>query len=82
MKRTYILHIKTPKGVKRYDTANKSRFFNHTRLINWEIKVLRVYLKVSDGKREDHRGKMVEFYNDGMYTDKHNFLLAFRAFTE
>ena len=82
MKRTYILHIKTPRGVKRYDSANKRRFFHHTRLINWEIGSIQVYLKVSDGKREDHRGKMVEFFNDGDYSNKHDFNKALVAFCE
>ena len=78
----YALRIKTPKGVKRRTTKSRRRFLYYTRLIPWQIKDLKVYLKVSDGLQKDHRGKMVEFYNDGDYINKKDFDLALNAFLE
>lgn len=77
-----ILHVKTPKGIKRHDTSKIRRFLHYTKLINWQNKNLRVYLKVTYGKQRDHRNKLVQFYNDGDYETKDDFARAIRAFLE
>jgi len=77
-----ILKVFGGKEVKRYESANKRRFFNHTRRINWKIGQIKVYLKVIYGKDKDHKGRIQTFYNDGFYTDKAEFTKALNAFFE
>lgn len=80
--RRFILHVKTPKGVKRYDTGKIRRFLRYTKLINWQNTNLQVYLKVTYEKQRDHRNKLVQFYNDGDYESRDDFARALLAFFE
>jgi hypothetical protein len=41
-----------------------------------------IYIKVIYGRHLDAFGKMVEFYNDGIYDTKQDIREAFAAFTE
>ena len=83
MRRTFILKVVVEGRIAlRRDTGKIQRFLHLTRLINWQDKGLRVYLKVSNGKDKDHTGKLVEFYNDGWYENKEDFDLAYQAFIE
>jgi hypothetical protein len=78
---TFILHVKYPKEIRKYDTANKRRFLYYTRLIKWNL-TPSVTLRVTYGHQLDHRGKRVLFQNEGIYNNKHDFNLALEAFTE
>ncbi|KKQ92219.1 MAG: hypothetical protein UT17_C0003G0242 [Candidatus Woesebacteria bacterium GW2011_GWB1_39_10] len=66
----------------KYRTGKKRLFLKKARLINWRIKGLKVYLKVSYGKSFDNFGKFTDFWNDGDYTSRGSFWLAFNVFTE
>jgi hypothetical protein len=79
----YILRIyKKGKMCRRLETANKRRFFNQTGTIPWQNRCLKVYLKVIYGKFIDNFGKKTLFMNEGDYTNKKDFMLALKAFTE
>lgn len=78
---TYKL-IKNSKEVERLRTHSKRLFLSRLRTIKWTTHLLRVYLRVSYGKRIDVFGKLVTFYNDGVYENKKDLWLAFNAFTE
>ena len=66
---------------ERYETTSIRRFTTHVASIKWENHPS-VYLRVSYGMQKDPRGKMRTFYNDGDYSDKHEFMEALRAFLE
>lgn len=57
-------------------------FLQKARLINWLELNLVVYLKVSYGMYKDNFGNISIFYNDGIYKNKNDFWLAFKAFTD
>lgn len=81
--KNYILKvIKNRKSIDIYRSHSKKRFCTHLATINWQLKPLKVYLRVSYGKHTDCFGKLVTFYNDGWYETKNDFWLAFNAFTE
>lgn len=61
--------------------SSKVSFINKLASLKWD-KTPKVYIKVSYGFHKDNRGKMQEFYNDGVYTNKHDLSLARRAFME
>lgn len=65
----------------RVQTHSLRRFTKHLRTINWQNRPS-VYLRVSYGKKEDCFGKISDFWNDGMYCNEKDFLLAFEAFKE
>jgi hypothetical protein len=77
-KRNYTIIV----NGKRYESSHIRRFLNHVRTIKWEIGHPRVYLRVSYGMKENHQGKRKTFYNDGSYTEKHEFNQALKAFLE
>lgn len=70
------------KQVEICHSHSKRHFCTRLALINWHLNHLKVYLRVSYGKRMDNFGKLVTFYNDGWYENKKDFWLAFDAFTE
>ena len=81
--REYWLYFKdNAKKVVRVYTRNKLRFFNKVRALTSENFMLGVRLKISYGKKVDNFGKNVEFINEGIYKNKKDFDLAFKAFTE
>jgi len=74
--------VKNGKTIDRCQTHSKRRFLNRLRTINWEDKLLKVYLRVSYGKHEDVWGKFSSFYNDGWYENEEDLWLAFNTFSE
>jgi hypothetical protein len=67
------------KEVERYQTHFKRRFYNRIRTIKWDCSY---YLKVSYGKLLSNSGKYENFWNDGLYDNKKDLMLALNAFTE
>lgn len=63
-------------------THKLRRFLKKIRSIKWQNSSIFVYLKVDYGKFIDNFGKRTTFYNDGEYTNKENFWMAFNAFME
>jgi len=63
-------------------THSKRRFLNHLRTIKWQYKGIKVYIRVSYGKKVDVFGKLSTFYNDGLYENKEDLWSAFNAFKE
>lgn len=70
------------KVIQRIQTHSLRRFLRHLRTINWQKPQSHIYLKVSYGKQEDCHGKMITFYNDGVYENKNDLQIAFNAFIE
>lgn len=68
---SYILHVKYQNKVVRADTGKKRRFLHHIASVNWKL-CPSVYLRVN--YKHGH--------NDGDYTNRHDLVQAFRAFTE
>lgn len=64
--------------VGRYIAGTLGRFLSRIRTVPYD----RIDIWVSYGKREDCFGKVVEFTNEGSYTNKHDAEKAFRAFCE
>ncbi|MDO8570003.1 MAG: hypothetical protein Q7R97_00260 [Candidatus Daviesbacteria bacterium] len=74
--------VKNGKIIDRCQTHSKRRFYNKLRTINWQNKPLKVYLRISYGKRECNLGCLCSFYNDGEYETKQDLMKALEAFTE
>lgn len=74
--------IKNGKTIDRCQTHSKRRFYNRIRTINWQDSPLKVYLRVSYGKRECNLGCICNFYNDGEYDTLQDLMEALEAFTE
>ena len=64
--------------VKRYRSGTKRRFMFHLT----HDKFSKAIVRVEYGKEKDNFGKMVMFFNEGEYTNKHDALQALRAFCE
>ena len=63
-------------------THSIRRFRNKIGTINWKLRGIKVYLRVSGGKEQDVFGKRVSFYNDGWFENKKDLLSALKAFVE
>lgn len=74
--------IKDDKTIDRCQTHSKRRFSNKLATINWQNSPLKVYLRISYGRKECNRGCICSFYNDGEYETKQELLEAFTVFTE
>jgi len=74
--------IKDGKTIDRCQTHSKRRFSNKLGTINWQNSPLKVYLRVSYGRRECNLGCVCNFYNDGEYKTKGDLLFALYAFAE
>lgn len=74
--------IRNGKEIERYESHSKRSFYNKIRMINWEKPYPSVYLRVSYGKLLASSGKYENFWNDGVYNNGADLLLAFNAFTE
>lgn len=59
--------------VNKYHTKSKRLFLKNLRTINWQLRGLKVLLKV---------GYSGGFINEGVYETKKDLWWAFRAFTE
>lgn len=82
-KLNFLLKVFFPSGeVQRYETASYRPFLNQIRTINWQGSPLKVYLRVSYGKRECVHGCPCSFYNDGFYENSSDLLSAFYCFVE
>jgi len=63
-----------------YRSSNlRSFFLRLSRLVSSQ-KSFPIYLRVSYGRSRDCFNRLVEFYNDGDYTNKKDLMHAFRAF--
>lgn len=74
--------IKDGQLVQGVRTHSKRRFLNRIRMINWQNNPLKVYLRVSYGKKICSKGCLCSFYNDGWYDNKTDLWQAVSAFTE
>lgn len=68
------------KVVQMVRTHSLRVFLNRTRTYKWQESNFEVYLKVGYPKRENNFGKVVEFCNEGTYTNKVDFAQAANAF--
>jgi hypothetical protein len=88
---TQVKTIKYPFYVTEYYTNGKIHqkmvisgrkiSYRINRMLDWE-KIKKVYLKILYGYDIDNYGHRKLFYNDGDYTNKKDFNLAFIAFSE
>ena len=74
--------VKNGKTIQRCQTHSRRRFHNRVGTINWQNKPLKVHLRVNYGQYLCNRGCVCGFYNDGLYENKQDLLLAFAAFME
>lgn len=74
--------LKNGKTIDRCQTHSKRRFYNRIRMINWRNSPIKVYLRVSYGKKKCIKGCLCTFYNDGWYNNENNLMWAFNAFSE
>ena len=82
-KKNYTFRVfEDGKMVKRCSTHSRRRFLYHIGTINWQLRGLRVSLRVSYGKHKDAFNKMSDFLNEGDYFSKEDLLQAFEAFDE
>ena len=81
MKFTFIVY-KNGKPIQKCSTHKLRRFIHRMKLINWQNTNLKIYLKISYGEFKNNTNKLQTFYNDGFYTNKQDYDLAFRAFLE
>lgn len=68
--------------VQKVRTYRKRRILKIIRSTKWQDPSFSRYFKVDYGKRHDVYGKLVNFYNDGTYNNKRDFLSAAEAFME
>lgn len=68
--------------VNRLETSSIRRFLTHTRSINWQKSIRKVYLRVYYGKHKDVFGKTAQFINEGEYASKRDFDRSLKAFLE
>lgn len=73
--------LKNEKKVDKIRTHSLRLFTTHLRMINWKNNPT-VYLRVSYGKKLNHKNKLETFYNDGWYYDRQELLGAFKAFND
>ena len=79
----YSLKVyKNGRMVKKRVTHFYGSFLKSLALVNWQLRGQKYYLRVAYGKRRDNYGKMTDFYNDGEYCNKKDFMFALRAFRE
>ena len=74
--------INNGKVIDRCQTHSKRRFYNKIRTIKWGNRHVSVYVRVSYGKHLSSRNKLEPFWNDGVYKNKKDLMLALGAFTE
>lgn len=80
--KNYTLKIlKNGEKVDEIRTHSIRLFSAHLRTIKW-INNPSVYLRVSYGKKLNHRNQLETFYNDGWYETKQDLQEAFKAFNE
>jgi len=68
--------------IKVSTSKNSRKLVNKLALVNFENGQIKVYLRLTYGIGKDTRGKMVQFYNDGWYDDRHLLMEALTAFRE
>lgn len=71
----------TGEKVDEIRTHSKRLFTTHLRTIKWQNNPS-VYLRVSYGKKLNHKNTLVTFFNDGWYETKQDLHEAFIAFNE
>lgn len=74
--------LENNKVVQRLETRSIRCLYNKIRTINWIKPYSSVYLRVGYGKLLASSGKYENFWNDGVYNNKKDFILALNAFTE
>ena len=74
--------LKRGKIAQRYESSHLRRFCAVVKALSFKKHDIKVHLRVSYGRHLDNFGKMVEFWNDGVYDTRKDFLLAFNAFRE
>ncbi len=70
------MYLKNGKINKYLSSVAIRRILSRISLLKFE----KVYVRVEYGKKENHLGKKVDFYNDGFYTDKKEAANAIRDF--
>lgn len=79
----FLLKVLFPSGeIQRYETTAYRPFLHQIRTLNWQSSPLKVYLRVSYGKRECTKGCLCSFYNDGFYDNPSDLLEVFYSFVE
>ena len=74
--------IKNGRVVGNVRIHSKRLFLRRLRSINWGSGAPSVYLRVSYGKRVNNFGRLITFYNDGIYKNNEDLWGAFNAFIE
>lgn len=79
----YILKVLDGRRiVRRVQTDNRRVFAQKLASLRHKSRAEKWYLRVNYGKRKDNFGKLVDFYNDGDYTNKKQLVQAYKAFIE
>jgi hypothetical protein len=82
-KLNFVLKVtENGKVVDMYRSRSIRRFYNKIRTIKWQKPHCSYYLKISCGKLLSNFGKYENFWNDGVYYNEADFMLALNAFTE
>lgn len=68
--------------VERSSTHSKTRFTIRLNLIIFKTSNLEVYIGVYYGIHKSAYNKKVAFKNEGIYTNKKDLMLAYKAFCE
>ena len=68
--------------VSRCQTHKMMRFLHRIQAIKFKKGTTKVNLRVYYGRFKDNFGKMVDFFNEGLYDNKKDFTLAWKAFIE
>lgn len=82
-RKNYTFRVyKNNKLIQRCSTHSRRRFLWHIGTINWQLKPLKVSLRVFYGKHRNVFNLVSEFFNEGDYFTKKDLLQAFKAFDE
>lgn len=82
-RKNYTLKVlQENKEILRVQTHSLRRFLTHLRMIKWENRGIRTYIRISYGLKRDTSGKFSVFYNDGWYDNEENLKYAFNCFNE
>lgn len=78
--KNYLLKLFKGQKVERYETRSIRRFYNHIRTIKWQDGIIKVYLRVSEGKHPELHGRLTTYYNDATCYNPKELLETFNAF--
>lgn len=78
--RYYFKRLRKGKVVLRLYTGKMNRISYLLKDTKFSEKGTQVYIRLEYGKKKDNFGKLVGFYNDGLYSTRKEAELAWQAF--